>query len=229
MTLLDKLKSFLGTLSAEDLENLAVKDSNADDNVVNKTSNEVLDASTSTGGTDETDDNQSDAQVADSTVNSDSATSTVSADDNTSTTAVDTVIFEDGWFDADALSVDSTKINNAVVAEAIQKVIDGANNRVIREATEYILGAELEGSNLAVSRDVVKGLIDTSTIGANGVEGISQGVRDAVSALKEKEPALFKPAESSPLKEAFNPVGKVNTNVTPNSFGEAFRIMEEIN
>lgn len=137
-------------------------------------------------------------------------------------------IFENGWYNETTGAVDTSKIKNADVAAAIEMINNKATQE--REARAFVDALRVELSNdykAVVGEDTILPLLDRSKL--KYTEGKVEGLKEELDRLKAKEPGLFKnkDKETNPLSEGFNPVTKKNHK--PNSFTEAFRLMDELN
>jgi hypothetical protein len=137
-------------------------------------------------------------------------------------------LFEEGWFNSETGEVDESKIKNPEALAAIQtltaKVKQEKEQRLIADS----LSEELKNYSLNVSEDTLKRVLDMSNVKLDKDNKVT-GVKEALEALKTKEPGFFKDKEkeSNPLNEGFNPVEKRGTD-NVNSFSQAFKLMEEI-
>jgi hypothetical protein len=137
-------------------------------------------------------------------------------------------LFEEGWFNSETGEVDESKIKNPEALAAIQtltaKVKQEKEQRLIADR----LSEELKNYSLNVSEDTLKRVLDMSNVKLDKDNKVT-GVKEALEALKTKEPGFFKDKEkeSNPLNEGFNPVEKRGTD-NVNSFSQAFKLMEEI-
>ena len=141
----------------------------------------------------------------------------------------DIKMFEDGWFDEASGSVDLSKIKNPEALAAIQLLTNKYKAEKEQRLISDSLNDTLKEYSLAVSEDTLRKVLDTSGVKIDK-DGKVVGVKEAIEALKTKEPGFFKDKEkeSNPLNEGFNPVEKKNTE-NVNSFSQAFRLMDEIN
>lgn len=141
----------------------------------------------------------------------------------------DIKIFEDGWFDEASGSVNLEKIKNPEALAAIQLL----TNRYKAEKEQRLISDSLNDTlkeySLAVSEDTLRNGLDMKGVKIDK-DGKVVGIKEAIEALKAKEPVFFKDKakESNPLNEGFDPVQNKNTN-NINSFSQAFRLMDEIN
>lgn len=223
MTLMEALKQLLGSKADEEVEL---------DGTPNKQEETKKDASGDKTTTvseknkegskdDDVNDNKSEAPKNDDT-NVDNNTDTSEKGDESM------AIFEEGWFNSETGEVDESKIKNPEALAAIQtltaKVKQEKDQRLIADS----LNEELKNYSLNVSEDTLKRVLDMSNVKLDKDNKVT-GVKEALEALKTKEPGFFKDKEkeSNPLNEGFNPVEKRGTD-NVNSFSQAFKLMDEI-
>lgn len=137
-------------------------------------------------------------------------------------------IFEEGWFNSETGEVDESKIKNPEALAAIQTLTARVKQEKEQRMIADSLSEELKNYSLNVSEDTLKKVLDMTNVKIDK-ENKVVGVKEALEALKTKEPGFFKDKEkeSNPLNEGFNPVEKSGTD-NVNSFSQAFKLMEEI-
>lgn len=132
--------------------------------------------------------------------------------------------FKDGYFDLESTDNEELK---AVLKTANDYHKEQANSALINSA----LDNKLAGIKLhrGITKDAVLTLLDKSNISVK--DGKVIGVDEAFDALKSAQAGLFvskKEVESNPVLEGFDPAKGGTANTAPNSFAEAFSMMEGI-
>jgi hypothetical protein len=137
-------------------------------------------------------------------------------------------LFEEGWFNSETGEVDESKIKNPEALAAIQTLTAKVKQEKDQRLIDDSLNEELKNYSLNVSEDTLKRVLDMSNVKLDKDNKVT-GVKEALEALKTKEPGFFKDKEkeSNPLNEGFNPVEKRGTD-NVNSFSQAFKLMDEI-
>ncbi len=132
--------------------------------------------------------------------------------------------FKDGYFDLESTDNEELK---AVLKTANDYNTEQANSALINSAlNDKIAGLKL---HRGITKDAVITLLDKSNISVK--DGKVTGVDEAFDALKSAQAGLFvskKEVESNPVLEGFDPAKGGTANTAPNSFAEAFSMMEGI-
>lgn len=214
MTLMEKLKQLFG--------------SKLDEEVDETEQTTVVEKQEEVKTSEETKDNkQEQTKTEDKTKNNE-----VNTDKNISNEEVKeeqtVAIFGEGWYDPATNKVDISKITNEEAANAIKTLTSAYEAEKTARLIDEGINTELGNYSLNISKDMLMKLLDRTNIKLDK-DGKVTGAKEAIEAIKTSEPGFFKnkDKESNPLNEGFNPVEKRNSdNIT--SFGQAFRLMEEI-
>lgn len=228
MTVLEMLKQLFGSKLDEDINDVdkpAVDKKQDSDNIDNNNDDGVNNADENN---DTTDNNT--GTDGDKPNNETDTTNTADTADEQDTldTGGDTMdIFEEGWYDETSGKIDTSKIKNPEVLAAIQKLDGRYSQERDARAISDALKAELSNYSIRVSENTLEKMLDMSGIKVK--DGKVTGIKEALDALKQSEPGIFKNKdnEDNPLNEGFNPVEKKGGSDV-NTFAQAFKIMDEI-
>lgn len=131
-------------------------------------------------------------------------------------------IFGEGWLDKSTGKIDTSKITNKEVADALSALVQVYSSKTEQQKLDEAIMEAVKKEKLAVKPETVVSLLDKTSIKL--VDGKVYGVDTSLEALKKSEPGLFinKGKASSPLTEGFDPVNKASTDsVAPKSLMEA--------
>lgn len=135
-------------------------------------------------------------------------------------------VLESGWYDAKTGKIDTTKVKDETVLEALNMLNNNINSTKEEFMVTNAVNEAVSKMQLSISTDMFKKLIDTSNIKVK--DGKVVGLTEALDAVKTAEPGIFKgeqkKAENNPLNQGFDPVTKNNT--APGSWNEAFAMQE---
>lgn len=228
MTVLETLRQLFGSKLDEDINDVdkpAVDEKQDSDNTDNNNEDDINNTDENKDTTDtntSTDDNKPDTEIdTTDTVDTDDKQDTLNNGGNTMD------IFEEGWYDETSGKIDTSKIKNPEVLAAIQKLEGRYSQERDARAISDALKAELSNYPIRVSENTLEKMLDMSGIKVK--DGKVTGIKEALDALKQSEPGIFKNKdnEDNPLNEGFNPVEKKGSGDV-SSFEQAFKLMDEI-
>lgn len=228
MTVLEMLRQLFGSKLEEDINDVdkpAVDEKQDSDNTDNNNEDNINNTDENNNTTDNntsTDDNKPDAEI-DTTDTVDTSDKQDTLDNGGNTMD----IFEEGWYDETSGKIDTSKIKNPEVLAAIQKLEGRYSQERDARAISDALKAELSNYSIRVSENTLEKMLDMSGIKVK--DGKVTGIKEALDALKQSEPGIFKNKdnEDNPLNEGFNPVEKKGSGDV-NTFTQAFKLMDEI-
>lgn len=223
MTLMDILKQLLGSKVDEEVE---ITETTTKQEETKEDAPDNKDTTVSDKDEKENIDNGVDDKKEDTPENNDSVVNNKT--DTSESGGENMVLFEEGWFNSETGEVDESKIKNPEALAAIQTLTARVKQEKEQRMIADSLSEELKNYSLNVSEDTLKRVLDMTNVKIDK-ENKVVGVKEALEALKTKEPGFFKDKEkeSNPLNEGFNPVEKRGTD-NVNSFSQAFKLMEEI-
>lgn len=228
----NKLKEILGDAFSKlesDYENdsISIDDVNAEldkaglEKVVSEAQNS--DTTTDTTETTKTTETTETTDTSETGDTSETATVDTSETDTVDTSKAGTVL-EDGWLIDGKIDYDKIKDESLVAyIKGLQKIAQDAD-----WYAEYKI-AVLREALISGMNDVDDALVYiTMDKISSDVDGKIVGVKEAFVDLKKSKPYLFKAEDttSTPVKQGFNPVGKVISK--PTSYAEAVRMTNEM-
>ena len=228
MTVLETLRQLFGSKLDEDINDVdkpAVDEKQDSDNTDNNNEDDINNTDENNNTTDNntsTDDNKPDTEIdTTDTVDTGDKQDTLNNGGNTMD------IFEEGWYDETSGKIDTSKIKNPEVLAAIQKLEGRYSQERDARAISDALKDELSNYSIRVSENTLEKMLDMSGIKVK--DGKVTGIKEALDALKQSEPGIFKNKdnEDNPLNEGFNPVEKKGGSDV-NTFTQAFKLMDEI-
>lgn len=135
-------------------------------------------------------------------------------------------VLETGWYDAKTGKIDTTKVKDPAVLEALNMLSGNIDATKEQFMVSNAINEAVGKLQLSISTDMFKKLVDTSSIKVK--EGKVVGLTEALDAVKTAEPGIFKgetkKTENNPLNQGFDPVTK--TNDSPSNWAEAFAMQE---
>lgn len=119
--------------------------------------------------------------------------------------------------------------------ESVKSVLKKANDTVKKTANQVKIDKAVDAKlaslklNDGITTSAVRKLADLSGVKIDG-DGNITGIDEAFDSLAKEQSGLFKVENketgSNPIMEGFNPQGAIQQGVVPNSFSEAFSMME---
>ena len=119
--------------------------------------------------------------------------------------------------------------------ESVKSVLKKANDTVKKTANQVKIDKAVDAKlaslklNDGITTSAVRKLADLSGVKIDG-DGNITGIDEAFDSLAKEQSGLFKAENketgSNPIMEGFNPQGAIQQGVVPNSFSEAFSMME---
>lgn len=215
------LRQLFGSKLEEDINDVdkpAVDEKQDSDNTDNNNEDDINNTDENNNTTDNKPDNETDTT---DTADTDNKQDTLDNGGNTMD------IFEEGWYDETSGKIDTSKIKNPEVLAAIQKLEGRYSQERDARAISDALRGELSNYSIRVSENTLEKMLDMSGIKVK--DGKVTGIKEALDALKQSEPGIFKNKdnEDNPLNEGFNPVEKRGSGDV-NTFTQAFKLMDEI-